>query len=57
VQGIRVVTPNWKQATTRLRVLAPAVARREPRAAARGQVPPPALRLIIGGRENGTERG
>jgi len=57
VQGMRLVTPNWKQATARLKVLSPAVARREPRAAARSRVPPPALRLIIGGRENGAERG
>lgn len=56
VQGLRLVTPPWKQATTKLKLLAP-VARRQPRAAAREQVEPPALRLIIGGRENGAERG
>jgi len=57
VAGMRLVMPAWKNGGSRVKVLAP-VARREPRAAAqragRGAAH---LRLIVGGRESGEERG
>ena len=57
VAGMRLVTPAWKNGGSRVKVLAP-VARREPRTAAqragRGTAQ---LRLIVGSRESGEERG
>jgi len=54
VAGMRLVMPNWKNSTARLRVLSP-VAR--PQRSAAQQRAAPQLRLIVGGRSNGGERG
>lgn len=57
VAGMRLVTPAWKNNGARVKALAP-VARREPRAAAQRAARNAAhLRLIVGSRESGEERG